>query len=147
VFVGLNESVTVEDIDYLVHLVVHFKKEIRLHTPHNSTAPPYRLPAYLHLFFKTCLDLDDVTVIQLWGALKDDLWSAETAFKGLTNQELQAINAFGITLNPHEQLGSSDHFSCNGSKSSMFQLPTCFILLSPPVWNANPRSTTGLCHG
>jgi len=80
-FVGLNESVTVEDIDYFARLVVHFKNEIRLHTPHDNTAPPYRLPAYLHLFFKRYLDLDDVTVIQLWGALKDDLWSTETVFK------------------------------------------------------------------
>ena len=46
-FVGLNESVTVQDIEYFIRLVAYFKNEIRLHTPHNNEAPLYRLPAYI----------------------------------------------------------------------------------------------------
>lgn len=106
-FAGLKESVTLPDVDYFIRLGSHFIQEIKLHTPHNSTEPPFRLPTYLHELFRRCLDLDDLIVIQLWGAFKMDIWNAEGPLSNqLSGAELQSVDIHGMRPSPYnEKLG------------------------------------------
>lgn len=71
--------------------------EIRLALPEpRSKVPPYRLPVYIHDFFKHSLELDDATAIELWDSLKDTVWKAGSMdLSSLSNEELGIFQEHG----------------------------------------------------
>lgn len=96
-FAGLKESVTLSNVDHFLRLASHFKEEITLHTPPNSTEPPYRLPTYIHNLFSACLSLDNLAIIQLWGAFKHLVWTTNgSSFNPLSQAELQEVDVHGM---------------------------------------------------
>lgn len=121
-FAGLKESVTLPNVDYFIRLGAHFIQEIKLHTPHNCTEPPFRLPTYLHELFCLCLDLDDLTVIQLWGAFKMDIWNAEGSLSNrLSKAEHHNVDTYGMRPSPYnEKLGEC--FQCYLSRKTYLGL-------------------------
>lgn len=132
-FAGLKESVTLSNVDYFIRLGSHFIEEIKLHTPHSSTEPPFRLPTYLHELFSLCLALDDLTVIQLWGAFKADIWNAKGPLSNpLSKAELLSVDTYGMRPSPYnEKLGEYCKFYLlrgNSFNIKTHQHQSCFIL-------------------
>jgi hypothetical protein len=98
-----------DDINHFLRLVHHFLDEIKLHVPPNSTAPPYRLPIYVHQLIRSCLDLDDNIIICLWDALKDAIWEdpEQDVREGLSKDQIDKIDLHaGKSVRPEERLGA-----------------------------------------
>ncbi|KAF5375906.1 hypothetical protein D9615_008161 [Tricholomella constricta] len=85
----LQEAITLADLDYFLRLVQHFKQEIRLHVPPRST--------------------DDVTIMQLWSAVKNLVWAAsDESPSTLSRDEQREVYLYGMKPQlPQEKLAAS----------------------------------------
>ena len=105
---SLIKTVMLDNINHFLQLVHHFLNEIKLHVPPNCTAPPYRLPIYVHQLIRSCLDLDDNIVTCLWDTLKDVIWEdpEQDTHEGLSKDQIDKIDLHtGKSVHPEEWLG------------------------------------------
>jgi hypothetical protein len=137
---SLTKTVTLDDINQFLRLAHHFLDEIKLHVPPNSTAPPYRLPIYVHQLIRSCLDLDDNIVICLWDALKDAIWEdpEQDAREGLSKDQIDKIDLHaGKSVRPEERLGAQipiSTVSVSPELMALRQHTTCSIRPSQPAY-------------
>jgi hypothetical protein len=75
-FPQLYETVPFLQIERFVRFVRRLKYEIQLTQPVTTdlTAPPLRLPLYVHEFLCNVLVLTDDELMQCWSALKAIIW-------------------------------------------------------------------------
>lgn len=62
-------------ISLYVSLIRHLRPSIKAEQHSHRTSPPNTLPARLHHFVRGVLGVDDHTMAQLWGMLKDAAWN------------------------------------------------------------------------
>ncbi|KAF8158822.1 hypothetical protein BJ912DRAFT_866425 [Pholiota molesta] len=104
------QACTLQDIDKFIRVCVHFKPELKLHTPLNSDKPPHRLPAYFSTLLIGSLSLDAVVVASLWSGLQAVIWKMNETH--LTDREMMEIDCFGTKImRKEERLGAP---TCKG---------------------------------